>query len=272
MKILYLTDLDGTLLSSAEHVSDYTAKVVNSFIKNGGCFSYATARSFVTASKVTENLNIPLPVICFNGGFTMDGQSGEILASNYFTLDLKAEIMNAIPNFDILPIVFAHINGIERFSYVNHSVNCGTSHFLDRRKNDNRRREVQVIEELFEGDTFTFVFIGDLSQTQPIYDYFASNKEINCIHHKDVYSGSYWLELLPAKVSKANAALELKKMLGCDKLIVFGDGANDLSMFLVADQCYAMENAVPELKEIATGIIGTNDNDGVAKWLEANVI
>ena len=42
-------------------------------------------------------------------------------------------------------------------------------------------------------------------------------------------------------------------------------------MFQVADECYAVENAVDELKQIATDIIGSNEDDGVAKWLERNV-
>ena len=41
-------------------------------------------------------------------------------------------------------------------------------------------------------------------------------------------------------------------------------------MFQIADECYAMENAMDELKEIATGIIGSNNDDGVAKWLLQN--
>jgi hydroxymethylpyrimidine pyrophosphatase-like HAD family hydrolase len=52
-------------------------------------------------------------------------------------------------------------------------------------------------------------------------------------------------------------------------VICFGDGKNDLSMFALADECYAVENAAEELKAIATGIIDCNDQDGVAKWLLA---
>lgn len=39
-------------------------------------------------------------------------------------------------------------------------------------------------------------------------------------------------------------------------------------MFELADESYAVENAVPELKELATGIIWSNDADGVARGLE----
>ena len=35
----------------------------------------------------------------------------------------------------------------------------------------------------------------------------------------------------------------------------------------IADEAYAVENAVSELKVVATGIIESNENDGVAKYL-----
>ena len=38
-------------------------------------------------------------------------------------------------------------------------------------------------------------------------------------------------------------------------------------MFEISDECYAVANAVPELKAYATGEIASNDEDGVAKWL-----
>ena len=50
--------------------------------------------------------------------------------------------------------------------------------------------------------------------------------------------------------------------------MAFGDGMNDIEMFELADEAYAVANAVPELKAIATGIIGSNDEDSVAKWLK----
>jgi len=42
---------------------------------------------------------------------------------------------------------------------------------------------------------------------------------------------------------------------------------NDISMFQIADECYAVENAVDELKQIATDVIGSNEDNGVARWL-----
>lgn len=48
---------------------------------------------------------------------------------------------------------------------------------------------------------------------------------------------------------------------------MFGDNANDLPMFEVADECYAVANATAEVRARATEVIGSNDEDGVAHVL-----
>ena len=59
--------------------------------------------------------------------------------------------------------------------------------------------------------------------------------------------------------------------LNVQKVVVFGDGRNDIDMFKIADESYAVKNAVDDLKNIATGVIDMNDNDAVAKWLKENI-
>lgn len=49
MHTLYVSDLDGTLLRSDETISEYTSNIINSLIDRGMIFSYATARSLITA-------------------------------------------------------------------------------------------------------------------------------------------------------------------------------------------------------------------------------
>ena len=71
-------------------------------------------------------------------------------------------------------------------------------------------------------------------------------------------------------MSKASAVLQLKELLKADYVVAFGDGKNDIELFEIADESYAVKNAVEELKAIATGIIDSNDSDGVAKWLYHN--
>ena len=49
--------------------------------------------------------------------------------------------------------------------------------------------------------------------------------------------------------------------------MVFGDQVNDIGMFRMADEAYAVAGAAPELARHATAIIGSNDEDAVARWL-----
>ena len=51
-------------------------------------------------------------------------------------------------------------------------------------------------------------------------------------------------------------------------MISFGDAVNDIPMFEISDEAYAVENAVEELKSYASGVILSNEEDGVAKWLQ----
>ena len=75
---------------------------------------------------------------------------------------------------------------------------------------------------------------------------------------------------MPAETTKANAIRQLRKLLRCDRLVVLGDVKNDIDMFQLADEAYAVANADDELKQYADAVILPNDEDGVAKWLEAN--
>ena len=50
--------------------------------------------------------------------------------------------------------------------------------------------------------------------------------------------------------------------------MVFGDNLNDISMMKVADVAVAVENAYPEVKDVADIVIGRNIDDAVVNFIE----
>lgn len=269
MKTLYLSDLDGTLLHSDEQLSGFTAKVINEQTARGVLFSYATGRSSVTAKQVTCGLLSEIPAIVYNGTFIRDGKSGAVLCENFFLPEEAAAVRAMLQTHHISPIVYAFVNGTERFTFHTEQAPPIQQKFLETRR-DSRRREVTDDAALFAGKTFYYTCVGGPEQLEEAYRIFSADDRFTTGYGHDTYMDAMLLEIMPRKATKAHAALQLKERLGADKLVAFGDGLNDLSLFRVADEAYAVENAVPELKAAATGIIGSNDSDGVARWMVEN--
>lgn len=272
MKILYITDLDGTLLNSKDTLSEYTINTINELVNNGICFSYATARSLSSAKVVTKGLVLNNPVIIYNGTFIINPNTNEKLFSIFFNEQEKETVKNYLNGKSIYPLVYGYVNGEEKVSWIKSKENSGIKNYINTRKGDKRLRPIEKINQLYEGELFYFTCIGNKKEEfTEIYKYFSSKNEYNCTIQKELYREEYWCEIMPKKATKGNAILKLKDLLKCDKIITFGDAINDIPMFKISDECYAVENAVNELKKYANEVIMSNEKDGVAYWLEKNI-
>ena len=267
-KTLYVTDLDGTLLTPEQVVSEYSADVINRLEGEGMLFSYATARSVHTGSVVTKNIRFSCPIIAHNGTFIMRNDTFEVVRGNFFTDAECGRIIRELDRLEVSHIAYSMIDGAEKFSFLEPRVSPQLADFLEKRRDDVRRRPVQSREELYRGRLYYFNCIDAPEKAAELYELFRD--DFNCVCAPEVYSGDVWLEIMPKSASKASAVLQLKALTGADRVVVFGDGMNDMPMFEVADECYAVGNAVDALKKAATGVIGKNTEDGVAKWLEEN--
>ena len=265
MKTLYVSDLDGTLLRSDQKTSAYTNRVINTLVEKGMCFSYATARSIHTAKKATRGMEAAFPLIVYNGAFIVDNKTEEILYSHFFEADEAREILDALLEQDVQPIVYGFYNGAEQMRYLREKLHPEGAAFMDTRKGDLRDTPVHSEQALGEGQVFYFTCIDEADKLAPLHERFSD--KFRCVYAKDIYSDAQWLEIMPKEATKAHAIGKLKDMLGCDKVVSFGDGVNDVDMFRISDECYAVENGVPELKNMATAVIAGNDADGVALFL-----
>ncbi|MBR7008237.1 MAG: HAD family hydrolase [Ruminococcus sp.] len=265
MKTLYISDLDGTLLNSEQRTSEFTNKAINELTDKGMMFTYATARSYSTASKVTKGLFIELPVIVYNGTFIVNGTNGQILQSHSFSRNQAVTILSELIEGGIFPIVYSIIEGKECFSYLPRLMSREQNSFIKTRRGDRRERKVDDIQALFDGEIFYFTCIDKAVRLGSYYDKYKSSQ--HCIYQSDIYTGEQWLEIMPEGATKGKAVKELAEMTGCDEIVAFGDSINDYEMMDTADKAYSPENADMRIKHICDGIIGSNNDDGVAKFL-----
>lgn len=266
-RTLYVSDLDGTLLNKQDRINPESIRIINDLVSKGMLFTYATARSLSSASVITQGLSTDIPVIVYNGAFILHPATGEILSREGFQKEEMKEIIEVMDRFDISPLVYSFVEDVEKVSWIVSRENEGIQRYLNLRKGDRRLRPVSSREELYQGDMFYFTCIGEKDALQPVYDILARDGRFRCTIQQELYRPEYWCEIMPARATKAEAIRKLKEIRRCDRVISFGDAINDIPMFEISDECYAVENAVDELKKIADKVIESNEDDGVAKWL-----
>lgn len=269
-KTLLVSDLDGTLLRDDKTISEYTKNVLNRFIAAGGLFTYATARSMESSANLLNGVNLNIPAIVHNGTILANPADKKPMDICFFdaeTLEYLANKALEYPNFCVVTV---YKNQVERKNYLNAYISNGGNSYLEAHKNDPRLHLVNEPSALYDGDVCYFAYISAKEQLEPLYNAIKDGKGYNCFFYKDNYGEDYWLEISPEGATKAQAIDRLRKMVCADKLVVFGDSVNDISMFKTADESYAILNALPEVKNMATGIIGDNNLDGVARWIEEN--
>lgn len=264
---LYASDLDGTLLRSDMTISDETAAKLNRLTANGVLFTYATARSFSSASPLVKKLDINCPAVTFNGVFVVDPKTGRHIIENTLGEECLELAEAYFIEKQLCPLVYSYIDGRERVSYLK-SRKSEVKGYVDSRKNDKRLRPVSDYAELFAGNVFYFTL---LSPAIPLYELDEVFSRENGFTHNvmnDTYDPDMvWYEIYSKEAGKASALLQLLEYLHGDKLVCFGDNTNDLSMILAADTGVAVSNATEQLKSNADAVIGSNDEGAVADYI-----
>ena len=266
-KTLFVSDLDGTLLTKYETVSPYSAQLLNALIERGLLFTYATARSVVSAKNATAALHINAPGILYNGGLIYNPSSREVLRSVLFSAEEKGYVLRVLEEYGIKPFVFGASQERETLRWHAGCESYGMKRYLERRRNDLRLCPAADECALLDCNVFYFKCIGPREQLERAWNDLKLDTRFICIFHQETYQNDFWMEISPRSATKANAVSFLRSRLGCDRVVCFGDTSNDSDMFDVCDEKYAVMNADGWLKEKATGVIGYCEEDGVAKFL-----
>lgn len=266
-KTLYVSDLDGTLMHKDLKISDFSVKTINALVGKGVAFTYATARSISSAGTITKDLNLKLPVITRNGAVLADNNTGKIIEKALFTEKEVEMLKDMLPELPKTGFVSCYFGDDMKKVFAGSLHTAELQGYLDYYKDDSSVVSVSDLSEMFMGNPGYVTIIGDKDEIEPLYIRTREYNGWECLFQKDIYRDEYWLEIAPRNSTKAKSILKLKEEYGFDKLVVFGDSVNDIPMFKIADEAYAVSNAVDELKVLATDIIGNNEEDSVAAYL-----
>ncbi|MBQ7116833.1 MAG: HAD family hydrolase [Clostridia bacterium] len=266
MKALYITDLDGTFLNSDAQISENSKKLISQAINRGALFTVATARTFATVMRMFSDIELKIPLVLMNGVMLYDPESKRILSTKVVDCEALKEVFVAYRKHGIFPLIYRNKDSFLEIEYYN-TDNQYQMKYVGKRADADGKRFVYSDKFDCEGKS-EVIYIVTLDKYETLFPLYEDIKQItgiSAVFYSDNYTDCYFLEIFSAGVSKASAMLQVKKLIGAEKTVAFGDNMNDIEMFKYADESYAVDNACNELKGFATGVIGSNNDDAVAK-------
>lgn len=275
MPTLYVSDLDGTLLTPTATLSAYTRDTLNRLLASGLPFTIATSRSVSSVGPIFQGVSLPFPVIELNGACITDLATGQHLMVNAIATDLAVDILTLVQRRDIKPLVSSY-NGQTDRVYFTPDVNPGIQWYIEdaKRSNDRRWHCRADLTNIFDEQVMRFTLIDTkarLTELEQVLALRFPNRLDMHLFENPYQPDWYWLTLQDQQATKASGIRELQGLhdLYSHDLTVFGDHNNDISMFQLADVAVATANATPELRQYATEMIGHHSEDSVVKYLEA---
>ena len=270
---LYVSDLDGTLLRNDTTLSRYSRDTLNALLDQGLHFTVASARSIASMHRLLAGLRLRLPVVEFNGAFVSDLAGGEHYLIRDLHRDILPDLWQQINDAGHVPFISTFDGAADR-CYYGDITNDGMAWYVRNRRlnQDPRMRRLPDLERGLDDRVVCLTVIGPEPELANLADALNDRHTgwIQTHYYENQSSpGWYWLTVQDAHATKERGIAGLKRMKGLEDccLVVFGDEVNDLGMFELADEALAVANAIPALKEHATGIIESNEADGVARYI-----
>ena len=253
---LLLFDLDGTLLQSDKTISQRTLSVLRKCRQEGILIGVSTSRS---EQNSLVYLNELMPDILISSGGALVKYGTEYI----YKADFSVAETNAI--IDLARSVCGNdceitIDTIDAH-YWNYKIDpkkldqsWGDSTYTD--FSDFAECALKICVEIFEQDK-----ANELAERL---------SDCDCIR----FSDGYWYKFTKKNVTKENAIIKITEVcgFGTKSIIAFGDDFADIGMLELCGLGVAMGNAIEEIKEKADIVIGSNDEDGIAVFLENEMI
>jgi 5-amino-6-(5-phospho-D-ribitylamino)uracil phosphatase len=260
-KHLIALDLDGTLLTDDKTISSNTKKVIKTAREQGHHVMIATGRPFRSSEMYYRELELDTPIVNFNGAFIhhpMNHQWG--IYHSPLDMNVAKEIVEALGSFsfhniiaEVMDDVYLHYHDekiMEIFQLGKPNVTTG-----------------DLLKFLTDSPTSMLIHT-DEHHLKQIQDH-LSEVHAKVVDHRSWTAPWHVIEIIKSGLNKA---VGLKRAcdyynIPQDRVIAFGDEDNDLEMLEFAGKGIAMGNGIGLAKNIANDVTLTNEEDGVAVYL-----
>ena len=244
-------DLDGTLLSDDKNISDYSLSILEKCKSKGLKIAFATARTEREAERLSKQADPDFQIL--NGGALVIKRNREVI----YKSQLSVEMSNAIIN-----------ECLKESGIINLSVITDEFHYRRVKPSSNHPDYSKWTYNDYSKPLSTETYSIDIKTLNPdIANKIENNfKDINIIKVTDV--NAYRILHKDADKMAGVKAIAEEEKIALNEIAAFGDDYSDMRMLRECGTGIAMENGIAEIKKIAGYVCKSNNNDGVAKWIE----
>jgi len=252
---MIVTDLDGTLLRNDKTVSDYTLDVFSRVRDKNIKIVFATARSDQAVSRLSATNIKPDALICYGGALVKVG--GSIISRLVIPADVSDSLIDECVKAPEIYAIYAigetaALSNDKEF-LSGESGSADWSHYSFNDFSCPLGQSFLKISVRYGSANC----LNELAKQYPMCDLMRySGEDLARFANRDAVK---W---------KALSALLEYTGISFAETAAFGDDFNDIEMLQNCGIGIAMENAIDDAKSAADYICGTNEEDGVARWLE----
>ena len=283
---LVAIDLDGTMLNSYGVVTENTKNTIKKTIEKGIDVIIASGRPIDSIKTIANEIESKKFFIAGNGSLIYDIQKDEIIYEKYLKKEKVLEIIKMCEENSISYNVYTEKTILA--TSLKHNVLYYYKENL--KKPEDKQTHINIVENMYDyidkmsEERFLKITICD--ENRSVFNSIMKKLneiggievlEVSHMSRKIIQQGTeeipieyYYTEISAENVDKWYAIEYLISKLNIKKeeVITIGDNINDKKMIQEAGLGVAMGQSTPAIKEIADEITTSNEEDGVATFLE----
>jgi hypothetical protein len=266
---LIACDLDETLLSLDNTVSQKNVEAIQRADELGVKFVLATGRGYATVQETLKEIGLHNKaneyVISFNGGAVTENKDNEILQLEGISFEFASEMYQRGLDYDVCIHVYT-----QEDVYVYNLVEEEREHLKTKMdvieiddKNIDFLKDEQIIKILYMNTDRTY-----LEEIEKDVKHLTKDSDVS-------YSSNRYIEFNQKGVNKGAGITFLANHLDIDisQTIAIGDNFNDLPMLETAGLAVGVQNMVPDLKEKMDYIAqATHEEDAIHEVIEKFIL
>ena len=283
---LVAIDLDGTMLNSYGVVTENTKNTIKKTIEKGIDVIIASGRPIDSIKTIANEIESKKFFIAGNGSLIYDIQKDEIIYEKYLKKEKVLEIIKMCEENSISYNVYTEKTILA--TALKHNVLYYYKENL--KKPEDKQTHINIVENMYDYinkmNEEKFLKITICDENKSVFNSIMKKLneigeievlEVSHMSRKIIQQGTeeipieyYYTEISAENVDKWYAIEYLISKLNIKKeeVITIGDNINDKKMIEEAGLGVAMGQSAPAIKEIADEITTSNEEDGVATFLE----